>query len=193
MSPSAMCFHEAKPSPSALLDIGLCALRKFLHQDLPKNFWQVVGLSYLARTAVLVSEHHNTTDQFLGISADIQRLANTIEPIEDRIAFRDLAQEILPPEVQHNDMWIDDGSASLQGCGRLISCWRKSGDEFRLSPPLFLQPCDVLLQASNSNTRQEMQLIDSLRSGTVVGLCLHYLDCKSTTISPSWLSLTNAS
>ena len=185
MSPSATSLIKANPSASFVFENGLYALQNLMRQVLPNTFWQVLGLSHLAYTVAVLGNHHNMTDQFRRIFDDIQTLADAITPTEDRIAFQHLAQEIWAPESQRDNMSVDGGSASPQERDRLASSQPFLQQAIRLSPPVFPQSCgSVLFPASSSTTNQEMELIDSLKRGTVVDLCLRYLDCKSTASHP---------
>ena len=185
MSPSAASLIKANPSASFVFENGLYALKNLLRQVLPNTFWQVLGLSHLAYTVAVLGNHHNMTDQFRRIFTDIQTLANAITPTEDRVAFQHLAQEIWAPEAQRDNMSMDDGIATPQEHGRLASSQPLLQQAIRLSPPVFPQSCEsVLFPASSSTTNQEIELIDSLKKGTAVDLCLRYLDCKSNTVWP---------
>ena len=180
ISPAATSLIKANPSASFVFENGLYALQNLLRQVLPNTFWQVFGLSHLAYTVAVLGNHHNMTDQFRGIFVDMQALADTITPTEDRIAFQQLAQEIWAPEAQHGNMSMDDASAGRQERGRSASSQPFLQQEIRLSPPVFPQACDnVSLPASSSTTIQAMELIDSLKRGVAVDLCLRYLECKS--------------
>jgi len=171
VSPAASTLIHTSPTASSFFESGLAAVQKVLLGQLPTRFWEVYGVVHLAFSAAL-ADGADVTDRFLEIYQDIMVWSRVIGDLQERANFVQLAAEVWCPVDEHTTV-INPRPQKRVGRTRGSPLSATSSTSFAE------QRVDSKTQNVGGGIHSTTDLLNTLKNGVSMRLCLQFLDGKS--------------